>query len=205
MADDADLLMDMLKNFVSFGQDQALSTIFGDPDNLPNIENAIRLDVEKAFWQQSADDALITAGSYLSAAQQFFAINYQNATNEAQKAIAQASDKSAETINQNEILYGLLDLSSTSPALFNLTVQAENLETWIENAAAGDPSGKTAATAATIYLGLYLHICLTYNERRKVAPSASVAATEGDNMRDNARVAITTMLPQVVALVQTRL
>jgi hypothetical protein len=75
MADDADLFMDILKSLGSFAEDKALSAIFGDPGSptLPDIASAIRQEISKAFFQQSAEDYLIQAAGNLQAAEQFLA------------------------------------------------------------------------------------------------------------------------------------
>jgi hypothetical protein len=207
MADDADLFMDLLKNLGSFAEDKALGAIFGDPGSptLPDIAAAIREEVSKAFFQQSAEDQLIEAAGDLHAAEQFLAVDYQNAQIEAQRAIDGATDKAAETTSQNQRLFTLLDASTTAPGLSALVATAAVLESWITESAGKDGGHKIVAKAATIYLGIYLHICLFHSERSKVAAGSAGTATELDDMRDKARIAINTMMPHVVTLVADRL
>lgn len=207
MADDADLFIDLLKNFGSFAEEKALSEIFGDPATLtlPDIVAAIREEISKAFFQQSAEDELIEAAGALHAAEQFLAIDYQNAWLEAQRAIAGAGDKVAENKTQNARLFTLLDASSTAPGLSALAATADMLEHWIKDAAGQDGGDRIAAKAATIYLGIYLHICLFHSERSKVSADAAGKASELDDMRDKARIAIGVMMPHVLKLVDARL
>lgn len=207
MADDADMFMDLLKSFASFAADKALSQIFGDPGalTLPDIEAAIREEVTKAFFQQSAENQLIVAGAALHAAEQFLAIDYQNAQIEAQRQIDGAVDKAAETKTQNQRLFTLLDASTTAPGLSALVAMASTLEGWIKDSAGQDGGDKVVATAATIYLGIYLHICLFHSERSKVAADAAGKAAELDDMRDKTRIAINAMLSHVTGLVDSRL
>lgn len=207
MADDADLFIDLLKNFGSFAEEKALSAIFGDPGapSLPNIAAAIREEISKAFFQQSAEVQLIEAAGGLQAAEQFLAIDYQNAQIEARRAIDGAGDKTAETGIQNQRLFTLLDASTTAPGLSALVATAAMLESWIADAAGQDGGDRIAAKAATIYLGIYLHICLFHSERAKVAADAAGKASELDDMRDKARIAIATMMPHVLNLVDARL
>ena len=147
--------MDLLKKLAGFGEDKALSAIFGDPTSpiLPDIEEAIRQEFDKAFFQQSADVALIDAAGEVKAAEQFLAIDYQNALAEAKKAIDGATDKAAETKTQNTALWTLLDASSTAPGLSALVASAGKLEDWIKDAAGREGGDKIAGRAATIYLG----------------------------------------------------
>ena len=208
MADiESDLFMDLLKKLAGFGEDKALSAIFGDPTSpiLPDIEEAIRQEFDKAFFQQSAEVALIDAAGEVKAAEQFLAIDYQNALAEAKKAIDGATDKAAETKTQNTALWTLLDASSTAPGLSALVASAGKLEDWIKDAAGREGGDKIAGRAATIYLGTYLHICLFHSERSKVADIDSTKARELDDLRDKARFALDKMTSHVAALVEARL
>jgi hypothetical protein len=191
MADQEDLLKGLLSSLGSFIGQKTLSEIFGLPSEvtLPDIRAAIAEEINKAFFQQGADDELLNAAAILKDAQDFIAIDYQNAK--------------IAGVSKSE-LWTKLDDSTATPRLTTLNTEANRLESWIDNAAGQDGGEKVAAKAATIYLGICLHICLYHHERSLVAPDDQVASELAD-MRDKARIAIATMKPHVLSLVTSRI
>ena len=191
MADQEDILKGLLGSLGSFIGQKTLSEIFGSPATLtlPDIRAAIAEEIGKAFFKQGADDELLNAAAILKDAQSFIAIDYQNAQNAG--------------VSKSE-LWDKLDDSTATPRLSALNTEANRLESWINNAAGQDGGEKVAAKAATIYLGICLHICLYHHERSLVAPADQVASELAD-MRDKARIAIATMKPHVLNLINSRI
>jgi hypothetical protein len=191
MADDADVFMQGISNLGTLvGLGSSLKDIFGSsPPTAADIAAAVAQEVEKVFFGQSADSQIITASGDLAAAQQFLAVDYQNAV-----------DNGESTTDR----WNLLDASSTAPGLSQLTAAASALEGWIGEAEQQDQD-MVAAKAAPVYIGIYLVICLLHRERAAVAPDAPTKAAELQDMRDKARIAISTMMPHVVSLCTKRI
>jgi hypothetical protein len=191
MADDADLLMKGLSTLGTLiGIGSSLKNIFGgSAPSAADIAAAVSQEVEQAFFRQSADSQIITASGDLAAAQQFLAVDYQNAV-----------DKGESTTDR----WNLLDASSTAPGLSQLTAAASALDSWIGQAQQQDQD-MVAAKAAPVYIGIYLVICLFHRERAAVAPDAATKAAELQDMRDKARIAITNVMPHVLSLFNKRI
>jgi len=182
--------MGFLKDLGGKILDQELGDIFGSSSfTLADIAEAVRQEVAKVFFQQEANDALIDAAASLKTAQDFLRIDYLIAKN---SGLTDAE------------LWKKLDDSTATPNLANLETAANTLEGWINAASQQDGNDRIAATATTLYLGMYLHICLYYRERSLVAPADQKTA-ERLTMQARAHAAITTMMPHALGLIDDRL
>lgn len=190
---EADGLMKALGDLGTLiGLGSSLKDLFGGGNSFPTAEQIAALvvaQVTKVFFQQQADAQIITASGNLAAAQQFLAVDYQNAKD------------SGETKAE---LWTKLDASSATPSIGYLTASAETLDGLISSAQQQNQD-LVASKAATVYVGLYLIICLFHRERAAVAPDDATKAAEQKDMRDKARIGLGNIKPYVVKLITDRL
>jgi hypothetical protein len=160
------------------GLGQAISSIFGGSGSpsAGEIAALVEQEMEVLFFQQTADAVISSAADTLDAVRTFLAVDYAN---------AQAAGQS------NAELWALLN-SSSSPGIANLEEAQDGLTNWLQTNSGTPPgtSGSYMSRAASVGLGLALHICLLHRERAKVAPDDPTKATELDDMRGKARIAI---------------
>ena len=149
------------------GAGSALKNIFGGGGlTIEDIRTAVREEVERAYFRQSAENEIIDAAAALQTAQDFLAIDYLDAQN--------AGETKAE-------LWNKLDTSGTTPQLAHLEEALNTLQSWLDQS-----DNRTKAKALPVCLGLHLYICLYHQQRSLVAPDAATVAAELADMRKRA-------------------
>lgn len=180
MADDGELtvmeLFSDMGTLIGLGMD--ISSIFGG-DGTPSagqIAALVAQEVEAIFFQQNANTVVTAAADALDTVRIFLSSDYLN---------AQTSGES------NADLWTLLN-SPSNPGIANLENAQNSLLSWLQQNAGVPPgaSGSYATQAASVGLGLAIHLCLLHRERSKCAPDPQTAAAELADMRDKARIAI---------------
>ena len=173
------------------GLGASIKDLFGGGASFPTaaeIAAMVVAQIKTVFFQQEADAQIMSASGNLAAAQQFMSVDYQNAKD------------AGESKTQ---LWTMLDASNATPSIAYLTAAAETLDNWI-GAADAQHQDLLGAKAATIYIGLYLVICLFHRERAAVAPDSATKNAELKDIRDKARIGLGNIKPYVVRILDGR-
>ncbi|HUP62908.1 MAG TPA: hypothetical protein VNA69_21125 [Thermoanaerobaculia bacterium] len=184
-------LMEVLSDFSTLvGVGTTLEDIFGGgTPTLQDIESELTQEVATVFFGAQLQAEVISAAATLQTVRDFFAIDYLNE----KKSNVAAAD-----------LWAFLN-SPATPALSDIQQVAETVDGWL-SATDDQPAPRDMiSTAASIYLGVYLHLCLLHRERASVAPSSGQQSADTEDMREYARKALRNIQSRVMNRIANRI